>query len=103
MVGGSVSALYAALHFYWPKMTGKMYPESWARFAAIMMFFGFNFTFFPQFILGYLGQPRRYHVYPPEFQYLFVMSSMGATVGGGLHFADLVLDLVALHPSAGSE
>ncbi len=80
MVGGSVSALYAALHFWWPKITGKMYPESWARFAAIMMFFGFNFTFFPQFILGYLGMPRRYHVYPPEFQYLNVMSSTGATV-----------------------
>ena len=45
-----------------------MYPEGWARFAAILMFFGFNFTFFPQFILGYLGMPRRYHVYPPEFQ-----------------------------------
>jgi cytochrome c oxidase subunit I len=80
MVGGSVAALYAALHFWWPKITGKMYPESWARFAAILMFFGFNFTFFPQFILGYLGQPRRYHVYPPEFQWLQVMSSTGATV-----------------------
>ncbi|SRR5579883_310616 len=80
MVGGSVSALYAALHFWWPKITGKLYPESWARFAAILMFFGFNFTFFPQFILGYLGMPRRYHVYPPEFQWLHVMSSTGSTV-----------------------
>ncbi len=80
MVGASVSALYAALHFWWPKITGKMYPESWARFAAILMFFGFNFTFFPQFVLGYLGMPRRYHVYPPEFQALNVMSSTGATV-----------------------
>ena len=80
MVGGSVSALYGALHFWWPKITGKLYPESWARFAAILMFFGFNFTFFPQFILGYLGMPRRYHVYPPEFQALHVMSSTGASV-----------------------
>ncbi len=80
MVGGSVSALYAALHFWWPKFSGKLYPESWARFAAIMMFFGFNFTFFPQFVVGYMGMPRRYHVYPPEFQALNVMSSTGATV-----------------------
>jgi cytochrome c oxidase subunit I len=80
MVGGSVSALYAALHFWWPKMTGRLYPEHWARFAAILMFFGFNFTFFPQFIAGYLGMPRRYHIYPPEFQTLQVMSSTGASV-----------------------
>ena len=68
MVGGTVSAFFAGLHFWWPKITGRMYPEAWARFAAILMFFGFNFTFFPQFIVGYLGMPRRYHVYPPEFQ-----------------------------------
>ncbi|MGO8953612.1 MAG: cbb3-type cytochrome c oxidase subunit I [Rhodomicrobium sp.] len=80
MVGGSVSALYAALHFWWPKMTGRLYPENWARFAAILMFFGFNFTFFPQFLVGYLGMPRRYHVYPPEFQTLQVMSTTGASV-----------------------
>ena len=68
MVGGAVSAYFAGLHFWWPKITGRLYPEAWARFAAILMFFGFNFTFFPQFILGYLGMPRRYHSYPPEFQ-----------------------------------
>jgi cytochrome c oxidase subunit 1 len=80
MVGGAVSAYFAGLHFWWPKVTGRMYPESWARFAAILMFFGFNFTFFPQFIAGYLGMPRRYHVYPPEFQVWNVMSSAGAGV-----------------------
>ena len=79
MVGGAVSAYFAALHFWWPKITGRLYPETWARFAAILMFFGFNFTFFPQFILGYLGMPRRYHAYPPEFQ-VDVMSSTGAVV-----------------------
>ena len=52
MVGGTVSAFFAALHFWWPKITGRMYPEPIARFAAILMFFGFNFTFFPQFIMG---------------------------------------------------
>jgi cytochrome c oxidase subunit I len=80
MVGGAVSAYFAGLHFWWPKITGRLYNEAWARFAAILMFFGFNFTFFPQFIVGYLGMPRRYHVYPPEFQAWNVMSSSGAVV-----------------------
>ena len=53
---------------------------SGARFAAVLIFFGFNLTFFPQFILGYLGMPRRYHVYPPEFQVLHVLSSAGASI-----------------------
>jgi cytochrome c oxidase subunit 1 len=80
MVGGSVSAFFAGLHFWWPKVTGKLYPESWARFAAILMYFSFNLTFFPQFIAGYLGMPRRYHTYPPEFQIYNVMSSSGAAI-----------------------
>ncbi|HEX3953673.1 MAG TPA: cytochrome c oxidase subunit I [Stellaceae bacterium] len=80
MVGGMVSAYFAALHYWWPKITGRMYPESWARFAAILIFFGFNLTFAPQFILGYLGMPRRYHAYPPEFQVWNVMSSAGASI-----------------------
>lgn len=80
MVGGSVSAFFGGLHFWWPKITGRMYPETLAKFAAVAMFFGFNFTFFPQFILGYLGMPRRYHEYPPEFQVWQVMSSTGAVV-----------------------
>src|SRR4051794_23637263 len=80
MVGGTVSAFFAGLHYWWPKITGRMYPEGWARFAAILMFFGFNFTFFPQFIVGYLGMPRRYHVYPPEFQVYNVLSSAGAGI-----------------------
>jgi len=80
MVGGMVSAYFAALHFWWPKVTGRLYPESWARFAAILIFFGFNLTFFPQFILGYLGMPRRYATYPPEFQVWNVFSSAGASI-----------------------
>jgi len=80
MVGGSVSAFFGALHFWWPKITGKMYPESWAQFAAITMYFGFNMTFLPQFFAGYLGMPRRYHTYPAEFQLYNVMSSAGAAV-----------------------
>ena len=80
MVGGSVSAFFAGLHFWWPKITGRLYSEAWARFAAVVMFLGFNTTFMPQFIMGYGGMPRRYHVYPPEFQIWHVMSSVGALV-----------------------
>jgi cytochrome c oxidase subunit 1 len=80
MVGGTVMAYLGGIHFWWPKMTGRMYPEGWARLSAILVFVGFNLTFFPQFILGYLGMPRRYHIYPPEFQVLNVMSSAGASI-----------------------
>ena len=80
MVGGTVMAYLGGIHFWWPKMTGRMYPEGWARFSAILVFVGFNLTFFPQFVLGYLGMPRRYHVYPEEFQVLNVMSSAGASI-----------------------
>src|SRR5256885_2763703 len=80
MGGGTVMAYLGGIHFWWPKMTGRMYPESWARFSAILIFVGFNLTFFPQFVLGYLGMPRRYHVYPEEFQVLNVMSSAGASI-----------------------
>jgi cytochrome c oxidase subunit 1 len=80
MVGGMVSAFFAGLHFWWPKITGRMYPEMWARVAALVMFIGFNLTFFPQFILGYLGMPRRYFSYAPEFQVLNVLSSAGASI-----------------------
>jgi cytochrome c oxidase subunit 1 len=80
MVGGSVMAYLGGIHFWWPKMTGRTYPEPLARIAALIVFLGFNLTFFPQFVLGYLGMPRRYHAYPPEFQVLNVMSSAGASI-----------------------
>jgi cytochrome c oxidase subunit I len=80
MVGGMVSAIMAGLHFWWPKITGRMYPEQLGRLAATILFIGFNLTFFPQFILGYMGMPRRYHAYPPEFQVLNVLSTAGASV-----------------------
>jgi cytochrome c oxidase subunit 1 len=70
------------LHFWWPKITGRMYPEGWGRLSALIVFVGFNLTFFPQFILGYLGMPRRYQAYPPEFQVLNVMSTAGASILG---------------------
>ncbi len=80
MVGGMVTAYLGAVHFWWPKMTGKMYPETLGKLAAITLFIGFNLTFFPQFLLGYQGMPRRYHAYPEEFQILHVASSLGATI-----------------------
>jgi cytochrome c oxidase subunit 1 len=78
MVGGSVMAYLGAIHFWWPKITGRMYSEKWGRVAAIVIFAGFNLTFFPQYLLGYAGMPRRYHSYPDEFQVLHVLSSAGA-------------------------
>ncbi|MGH9756357.1 MAG: cytochrome c oxidase subunit I, partial [Candidatus Acidiferrales bacterium] len=80
MVGGAVMAYLGGIHFWWPKITGRLYPDAWARFSALVIFVGFNLTFFPQFMLGYLGMPRRYAVYPPEFQTLNVMSSAGASI-----------------------
>ena len=80
MVGGMVMAFLAGLHHWWPKITGRMYPEKWGVAAAITTFFGFNFTFFPQFIVGFLGMPRRYHAYPDEFQFWQVSSTLGATL-----------------------
>jgi cytochrome c oxidase subunit 1 len=80
MVGGTIMAYMSGLHYWWPKMTGRMYPEGWAKLSALVIFLGFNLTFFPQFILGYMGMPRRYHVYPDEFQVLHVLSTAGASV-----------------------
>ncbi len=80
MVGGMVTAFFGGLHYWWPKITGRMYSEFWARIAALTIFLGFNLTFFPQFILGYLGMPRRYHSYAPEFQVLNIFSSAGSTI-----------------------
>jgi len=80
MVGGTLMAYLGGLHYWWPKITGRLYPEGWSKLSALVIFLGFNLTFFPQFIVGYLGMPRRYAVYPPEFQVLNVMSSAGASI-----------------------
>jgi cytochrome c oxidase subunit 1 len=82
MVGGAIMGYMGGIHYWWPKITGKLYPKFWSTVSALLVFAGFNVTFFPQFILGYLGMPRRYHSYPDEFQVLNVMSSAGATVLG---------------------
>jgi len=80
MVGGAVLGFLGGMHYWWPKISGRMYPEMWGKLAAVTVFLGFNLTFFPQFILGYLGMPRRYWEYPPEFQVLNVLSTAGASI-----------------------
>jgi cytochrome c oxidase subunit 1 len=80
MVGGAVMAYLGGIHFWWPKISGKLYPDGLARLAAFIIFIGFNLTFFPQYMLGYLGMPRRYATYAAEFQVLNVMSSAGASI-----------------------
>ncbi len=82
MVGGTVMAFLGGVHYWWPKISGKMYPEGLAKLSAVTVFLGFNLTFFPQFVLGYLGMPRRYAAYPEEFQMLNVLSTAGASILG---------------------
>ena len=82
MVGGMVTAFMGGIHFWWPKISGRLYPEIWGQVAAVTMFIGFNLTFFPQYILGYLGMNRRYWEYAPQFQVLNVLSTAGASILG---------------------
>jgi cytochrome c oxidase subunit 1 len=90
MVGGALMGYLGAIHYWWPKISGRLYPEGWGRFSALLVFVGFNLTFFPQFVLGYLGMPRRYHAYPEEFQVLNVMSSAGASILGIAYVIPLI-------------
>jgi cytochrome c oxidase subunit 1 len=96
MVGGMVMAYLGGLHFWWPKMTGRMYSEVWGKISAALVFFGFNLTFFPQYIVGYLGMPRRYHSYPEEFQVFNVLSSAGAMILGLGYLLPLIYLLASL-------
>jgi cytochrome c oxidase subunit I len=80
MVGGTIMGYLGGLHYWWPKISGKLYPVFWSKLSALIIFIGFNLTFFPQFLLGYMGMPRRYHSYPPEWQVLNVLSSAGASI-----------------------
>jgi len=82
MVGGAIMAYLGGIHFWWPKITGRLYHPGWSKLSALLIFIGFNLTFFPQFIMGYLGLPRRYHFYPEEFQVLNVFSSAGTIMLG---------------------
>jgi cytochrome c oxidase subunit 1 len=90
LVGGAAMGYLAAIHFWWPKITGRLYPEFWGKVAAVIIFIGFNLTFLPQFILGYLGMPRRFYHYPPEFQVLNVFSTAFASIMGVGYILPLV-------------
>lgn len=96
MVGGMVTAFMAGLHYWWPKITGRLYPEKLGQLAALIMFIGFNLTFFPQFVVGYLGMPRRVHDYAPEFQVYNVLSTAGASILGAAYLLPLVYLLWSL-------
>ena len=78
MMGGTVIAFIGGLHYWWPKMTGRMYPEAPARIACALIFIGFNLTFLTQFVLGSKGMPRRYYNYPPEFTIYHQISTYGS-------------------------
>ena len=90
MVGGAVMGYLGAIHFWWPKMTGKSYSEKWGRFSAIIIILGFNITFFPHFILGYLGMPRRFHSYEVEYEFLNQLSTSGLILLGIGYFFPIV-------------
>jgi cytochrome c oxidase subunit I len=82
MMGGTVMALLGGIHYWWPKMFGKMYSEFWGRISCALIFVGFNMTFFSQFLLGSHGMPRRYHNYLDQYQPLHAFSSVGAYILG---------------------
>jgi cytochrome c oxidase subunit 1 len=82
MVGGTVFAFLGGLHHWWPKMFGKMYNEKVSVVAFLLIFIGFNLTFFPQFIMGMQGMPRRYWHYDPVFHAYHFASTMGAYMQG---------------------
>jgi cytochrome c oxidase subunit 1 len=82
MMGGTVMAFLGGLHYWWPKMWGRMYSEFWGRISALLIFIGFNMTFFSQFILGTKGMPRRYYNYLDQYQPLHAFSSVGSWVLG---------------------
>ncbi|MCB9781017.1 MAG: cytochrome c oxidase subunit I [Alphaproteobacteria bacterium] len=85
MMGGTLMGFIAGIHHWWPKMTGKMYNEKLAKFGCLVVFTGFNLTFFTQFVMGARGMPRRYHEYLPEFQLWHQLSTIGAfTLAAGL-------------------
>jgi cytochrome c oxidase subunit 1 len=85
MMGGTIIAFIGGLHHWWPKMTGKMYSETAGKWGALLVFVGFNMTFFNQFVLGQQGMPRRYYEYLPQYTQQHVLSTVGAYIlGAGL-------------------
>jgi cytochrome c oxidase subunit 1 len=96
MVGGTLTAWLAALHYWFPKITGRMYSERWGLLSATLVFAGFFLTFFPQFLLGNAGMPRRYYDYDPRYQAPHVISTVGSWILGLSMVLTLGYLLVAL-------
>ncbi|HVT89229.1 MAG TPA: cbb3-type cytochrome c oxidase subunit I [Tepidisphaeraceae bacterium] len=85
MMGSVLFAFMGGMYYWWPKITGKMFSDNWGRIACVMVFIGFNLTFFPQFVMGAQGMPRRYATYPEKYQLYHVLSTIGAyTMAVGL-------------------
>jgi len=82
MMGGAAVGFFCGLHYWWPKITGRMYNEFWGLFAATAIFVGFIITFTPQFFMGSLGMPRRYYTYVEEYQLYHQISTVGALIIG---------------------
>jgi cytochrome c oxidase subunit I len=80
MFGGAGFAFFGALHYWFPKIWGKMYRKKTALVAFILMFIGFNTTYFPMLILGLEGMPRRYYDYLPRFHSLNMISTFGSWI-----------------------
>jgi cytochrome c oxidase subunit 1 len=102
MMGGVLMAFLGGLHYWWPKFTGKMFSDRAGQIACLVIFVGFNLTFFPQFVMGSQGMPRRYHDYLPEYELYHVLSSIGTyimTAGLLLVLAYLLRSLFAGRPA----
>jgi cytochrome c oxidase subunit I len=82
MMGGTVIAFIGGVHYWWPKITGRMYSEKWGRIGCALVFIGFNMTFLTQFFLGSKGMPRRYYNYLDQYQPLHAFSTFGSWVLG---------------------
>jgi len=98
MMGGTIIAFIGGIHYWWPKMTGKMYNETAGRIGWFLVFVGFNGTFFPQFLMGSRGMPRRYASYVPEYEFWHQFSTIGSWVlamGMFLHLFNFIASLVA--------
>jgi cytochrome c oxidase subunit I len=80
MFGGTMLGFLAGIHYWWPKITGKMYSQTAAKVACVVIFAGFITTFLPQFVMGAMGMVRRYSTYHPEFQSYHVVSTVGAFI-----------------------
>lgn len=94
MMGSAMIGFFAGLHYWWPKITGRMYSATWGAIGAILTFVGFNTTFFVQFVMGAKGMPRRYYDYVPEFHPYHLISTIGSYI---LALAFVIMAIYLLH------